>query len=78
MNSAAKLIPGAVLGLLSMLLFAIMGMCSKPSSSHKRTDGVFESATAKMDNGEALNDREAQRLNDIINWEESKKKYNIK
>lgn len=34
------------------------------------TDGVFESATEKMDRGEPLNDRERKRINDIIDYKD--------
>lgn len=37
-------------------------------SSSGRTDGVFESATQKLDSGRPLNDRERQRIDDILNW----------
>ena len=58
-----------------ILFLMALGSCNNSSS---RTDGIFESATEKMDRGEALNKQESQRIYDIINWEESKKKYNIK
>lgn len=40
------------------------------SNQPAQTDGVFESATEKMDKGrpDLLTDRERQRVNDIINW----------
>jgi hypothetical protein len=34
----------------------------------KRTDGVYESAMSKIDSGRPLNDREQQRISDIVNW----------
>ena len=38
------------------------------SGSSNRTDGVYESAMSKLDSGQALNEREQQRISDIINW----------
>ncbi len=38
------------------------------SGSSKRTDGVYESAVSKLDSGQQLNERETQRMSDIINW----------
>jgi len=58
--------------------FIMVASCGSESGASRRTDGVYESATRKIDQGVPLNDRERERMNDIINWEESKKKYNIK
>lgn len=65
------------LTLISILVFAcfLISMCD---SNHNHTDGVYERAVKKIDNGQQLNQAEAERISDIINWEESKKKYNIK
>ncbi len=38
----------------------------------KRTDGVFESAMEKIDKGLPLNEREAQRVHDILHYKENK------
>lgn len=32
------------------------------------TDGIFESATRKMDKGKPLNKEEIQRVDDLVNW----------
>ena len=52
-----------------MFVFFVLPMCSGGSHSNK-TDGVFESATKKIDSGRAdqLTPKEAQRIDDIINW----------
>ncbi len=42
------------------------------SDSKPKTDGIFESATEKLDKGRPLNQQERQRIEDILNW--SKKK----
>ena len=36
------------------------------------TDGVYESATEKLDKGLPLNEREAERIDDIINYKRNK------
>lgn len=46
-------------------------MCDRGSHSTK-TDGVYESATEKMDKGLPLNDREQKRINDILNYDRDK------
>ncbi|MDB6028304.1 MAG: hypothetical protein JWM68_4527 [Verrucomicrobiales bacterium] len=54
-----------VCGIFTLLFLA--GNCS--SNSHK-TDGVFERATKKIDQGREneLTWEERQRVNDIVNW----------
>jgi|SanBayMetagenome_1026888.scaffolds.fasta_scaffold282769_1 hypothetical protein len=54
------LVAGAVL--------ALAVIFSSGSGSSKRTDGVYESAVKKLDSGQTLNEREQQRMSDIINW----------
>jgi hypothetical protein len=51
-------------------VIALAGIFSSGSGSgsSKRTDGVYESAVKKLDSGQPLNEREAQRMSDIINW----------
>jgi hypothetical protein len=49
-----------------LVVFALV--LGSGSGSSKRTDGVYESAVKKLDSGQALNEREAQRMSDIINW----------
>lgn len=46
------------------LLIAI-GNCS---DGRKKTDGVYESATEKLDKGLPLSERERQRVNDILDY----------
>lgn len=50
-----------------LVVFAIL-LGAGSSDSSKRTDGVYESAMSKLDAGQALNEREQQRVADIINW----------
>ena len=65
-----------VVGLL--ILSAIIAMFESGSGSSKsHTDGVFESATEKMDKGVPLNDREKQRVNDILNYKENERAKEI-
>lgn len=53
-------------GFIALLsIFIIVPMCVPKSTS---TDGVFESATEKLDRGLPLNEREKQRIDDIINY----------
>lgn len=58
-----------VIFLILMFVFFVLPMCTGGSNSNK-TDGVFESATKKIDSGRAdqLTPSEAQRVDDIINW----------
>jgi hypothetical protein len=49
-----------------LVVFALV--LGSGSGSSKRTDGVYESAVSKLDSGQQLNEREAQRVSDIINW----------
>lgn len=61
------------------IAFIMIASCgSESGGGSRKTDGVYESATRKIDQGVPLNAAETQRMNDIINWEDSKKKYNIK
>jgi len=50
--------------LVCMFIPLILGMCSGGSSN--KTDGVYESATRKLDRGEPLSKRESERLNTIL------------
>jgi hypothetical protein len=47
------------------------------SDSTRKTDGVFESATEKLDKGLPLNEREQQRIYDILTYDEKKKAEEI-
>lgn len=49
-------------------LLAFIAILSAGSGSSHRTDGVYESAISKLDAGKPLNEREQQRMSDIINW----------
>jgi hypothetical protein len=49
-------------------LIALAALFTSGSGSSKRTDGVYESAVSKLDSGQQLNERETQRMSDIINW----------
>lgn len=62
-----KNLGGAICGLVIFGIISLGGMCSSGSRS---TDGVFESATKKIDQGRAaeLTKEEKQRLDDIINF----------
>lgn len=51
-----------IAGLVLVFLASIGG------GSGSKSDGVFESATKKMDSGRPLNAQEAQRIHDILNW----------
>ncbi|OJU98328.1 MAG: hypothetical protein BGO12_02760 [Verrucomicrobia bacterium 61-8] len=53
------------------LVVAFMGSMCSHTSSYK-TDGVYESATDKLNAGLPLNNRERQRLNDILNYKQNK------
>lgn len=46
-----------------LFTFLLTSNCTPDSTS---TDGVFESATEKLDRGEELNEAEKKRLNDIL------------
>lgn len=48
------------------LIFFVVIFGSGSRSS--KTDGVYESAISKIDSGRPLNEREQQRISDIINW----------
>jgi hypothetical protein len=54
-----------------MLLIAFFSGAGS-SGVKTKTDGVYESATEKMDRGLPLNDREAKRIDDIINYKNNK------
>lgn len=45
-------------------------------SSH-HTDGVYESATEKMDKGIPLNERENKRIEDILNYKDNERAKEI-
>jgi hypothetical protein len=51
-----------------LLAFVAILSSGSGSGSSGRTDGVYESAMSKLDAGQALNEREQQRVSDIINW----------
>lgn len=53
--------------LVAMFVIFILPMCNRDSQSGK-TDGVFESATRKLDKGLPLNEREQKRLDDILRY----------
>jgi hypothetical protein len=58
-----------IIGMALVVCFVIvLPMCN--SGSEKRTDGVFESATKKMDSGrtDQMTNAEKQRVHDILNW----------
>ncbi len=58
-----------IIGLAFVVMFVfVLPMCN--SGSKSRTDGVFESATKKIDSGrpDELSAAEKQRLHDIMNW----------
>ena len=57
-----------LIGVGLFMLAIIFSSGSGSSGSSKRTDGVYESAMSKLDAGQALNEREQQRVSDIINW----------
>ncbi len=59
--------PWQAVFVICMIGCCIWGDCNGGGSSGG-TDGVFESATEKMDRGQPLNDREKQRIHDILNW----------
>lgn len=50
------------------VIAVIVSLAGAGGGGSKKTDGVFESATRKMDAGQPLNARETQRMSDIINW----------
>ncbi len=59
-----------ILGTLALAAVIVM-LQGGSRSDTKGTDGVFESATEKMDKGTPLNAREKQRINDILNYKEN-------
>lgn len=67
--------------IISVGLFLVLAVASglgDGGGTARKTDGVYESATRKIDRGQTLTPAEQQRIHDIINWDESKQKYNIK
>lgn len=64
----------SILITMGFILFFIMlsYSCGNANNSPRRTDGVFESATRKLDRGQSLNQTEQQRINDLINWKDSR------
>jgi hypothetical protein len=50
--------------LFCMFIAVILSMCGGGSSN--KTDGIFESATRKLDAGEPLSKKEKERLNTIL------------
>jgi hypothetical protein len=70
--------PLAIPVLAAVILFFLLSLCSGGSGSGtKRTDGVYESATEKIDKGVPLNDTEAKRINDIMNYNDNEKSKEI-
>jgi hypothetical protein len=65
-----------VIFLILMFVFFVLPMCSGRSHSNK-TDGVFESATEKLDKGLPLNEREQKRIDDILNYDQKKRSEEI-
>ena len=57
--------------LLLLFVFSVLPMCTGGSRSN-RTDGVFESATEKLDKDLPLNERETKRIDDILNFKQNK------
>lgn len=51
-------------------IFVLLGLANSGSGTSPRTDGVFESATKKIDEGRSrdLNQRERDRIEDLIYW----------
>lgn len=58
MNDMGKII------IVCMFIPVLLGMCSGGSSN--KTDGVYESATRKLDAGEPLSKSERDRINTIL------------
>lgn len=54
--------------LIGVGLFMLAIIFSSGSGSSNKTDRVYESAMSKLDSGQALNEREQQRVSDIVNW----------
>lgn len=54
-------------------LFILAMLMSSVSKGGRSTDGVFESATQKLDRGEPLNGQERKRIDDILNWHKQKR-----
>jgi hypothetical protein len=65
-----------VIFLILMFVFFVLPMCSAGSHSNK-TDGVFESATEKLDKGIPLNDREQKRVEDMLSYDQKKRSEEI-
>ena len=53
-----------------MLLIALFSG-SEGSGGKTKTDGIYESSIKKLDQGIQLNDTEAKRINDIINYKDN-------
>lgn len=53
-------------GVFGTMLGAIIGGPSPRSDNAPRTDGVYESAVEKLDKGIPLNEREAKRIDDLL------------
>lgn len=60
------------------LVLAVASGLGDGGGTARKTDGVYESATRKIDRGQTLTAAEQQRINDIVNWDHTKQKYNIK
>lgn len=63
--------PKNIILLIAAILF-LFGLLSLTNNSNSyrpaQTDGVFESAIEKIESGRALDDREMQRVDDILRW----------
>ena len=74
-SGLALLIYIAIGGLGLAFLIAIFEGDSNPDKHD--TDGVYESATKKMDEGLPLNDREKKRVDDILNYKDNQRAKDI-
>jgi hypothetical protein len=59
------------------LAFLIAMIEGDSHSSKHDTDGVYESATKKNDEGIPLNDREKKRMDDILNYKDDQRAKDI-
>jgi hypothetical protein len=55
----------------AIMLLIVLFSGSGGSVGKTKTDGVYESATHKIDQGIPLTDSEAKRINDIINYKDN-------
>lgn len=61
--------------LLALLVWAAIAALF--DSDRGKTDGVYESALEKLDEGIPLNEREAKRMEDLINYDTDKRAKEI-